>query len=455
MASFDLTIGIMICYFLTMIGIGAISARHASGLDEFHLAGRRVKYVMLTSTLCATIVGASATIGMAGLGFKEGLTGAWWMLSGTVGLLVLSILFAGKIRSEGCYTLPELIGTFYGEKVRTAASLLIIISWIGVICVQIIASGKVLSALFGGSEQAFMAASALIFILYTVQGGQHSVVRTDLVQFVIILAGIALLLSRTLDATGLAFLKAQSFPVSPGRDAVGVLSMILVVGSTYLVGPDIYSRIFLAKDPGTARNSIVMSAIILIPLAFAVTVLGISAKILFPGIQAEQALPVLMKSMLSPLERGIVGSALLAAFMSSAATPLMTATTTMALDLYRKARPSSGVPELMRTSRMGAVAIGLAALALALTGSGIIAMLFSVYTVFTSGMLVPVVAGFYKEKLGLTSLGALTALVGGGLTGILLGKSYPLLGLAVSAVLLISVSLIDRRHAKAEPATSG
>ncbi len=57
----------------------------------------------------------------------------------------------------------------------------------------------------------------------------------------------------------------------------------------------------------------------------------------------------------------------------------------------------------MRTSRLGAVTIGMAALALALTGSGIIAMLFSVYTVFTSGMLVPVIGGFYKEKLGLTS----------------------------------------------------
>ena len=310
--------------------------------------------------------------------------------------------------------------------------------------------------MFGGSELVFMAASALVFILYTVQGGQHSIVRTDLVQFLIILAGIVLLLSRTLDATGFAFLKAQSFPVSPERDAVGVLSMILVVGSTYLVGPDIYSRIFLAKDSDTARGSVMMAALILVPLAFAITILGISAKILFPGIQAEQALPVLMMGMLSPLERGIVGSALLAAFMSSAATPLDQLHALVDFEVgFRKARPSSGVPELMRTSRLGAVTIGLAALALALTGSGIIAMLFSVYTIFTSGMLVPVIGGFYKEKLGLTSLGALTALVGGGLTGILWGKSYPLLGLAVSAVLLIVVSLIDRRHAKAGPATAG
>ena len=133
----------------------------------------------------------------------------------------------------------------------------------------------------------------------------------------------------------------------------------------------------------------------------------------------------------------------------------MTATITMALDLYRRARPSSGVPELLRTSRMGTVTIGLAALALTLTGSGIIAMLFSVYTIFTSGMLVPVIGGFYKEKLGLITFGSADCLVGGGLTGILWGKSYPLLGLAVSAVLLIFVSLLDRRHAKAGPANSG
>jgi SSS family solute:Na+ symporter len=436
----------MILYFLAMIAIGAISARSASGLDEFHLAGRRVKYLMLTSTLCATIIGASATVGMAGLGFKEGLTGAWWMLSGSIGLMVLAIFFARKIRAKRCYTLPELIGTFYGERVRTAASVLITISWIGVISVQIMASGKVLYALFGGSEQIFMIASALVIILYTAQGGQHSVVRTDLVQFIIIVAGIVILLSRVLDSIGTGFLLEQSFPVSAERNAFGVLTMILVVGSTYLVGPDIYSRIFLAHDPETAKSSVMLASIILVPLAFAITALGISAKILFPGIQAEQALPVLMINLLSPLERGIVGSALLAAFMSSAATPLMTATTTMALDLYRKARPSSGVPELMRTSRAGTVIIGLAALALASISPGIIALLFSVYTIFTSGMLVPVIAGFYKERLGLTSGGAMAALVGGGIVALLFGKSYPLMGLAASALLLILTSRLERRR---------
>lgn len=445
MGHLDLTAIIVICYFLMMMMIGLISAKYASGLLEYHLAGRRVTYIMLTTTLCATIIGASSTVGMAGLGFKEGLTGAWWLLSGTIGLLVLSFFFSQKIRAKGFYTLPQLIGSFYGDRVRILASLLIIVSWVGVICVQIIASGNILSTLFGGNGKIFVAGSAIVFILYTVLGGQHSVVKTDMVQFVIIILGIGLLLSRTLDATGLEFLRMQSFPVSEGRDTLSVLSMIIVIGSTYLVGPDIYSRVFLAKDPRTAQVSIALSAIILIPVAFIITTLGVCAGILFPGIQNEQALPVLMMNMLTPIERGIVGSALLAAFMSSAATPLMTATTTMALDLYRKIRPSSKVPELMRTSRIGIVIIGMAALSLALVGSGIIPILFSVYTIFTSGMLVPVIAGFYKDKLRITPIGALAALCGGGLTGLVLGKSYPLLGIVVSAFLLISISRLDRR----------
>jgi hypothetical protein len=89
-------------------------------------------------------------------------------------------VFAGRIRATGCYTLPQLLGSFYGDRARTAASILIAVSWIGVIAVQIIASGKVLSAVFGGNGTLFMVICTVVFVLYTAHGGQSSVVRTDL-----------------------------------------------------------------------------------------------------------------------------------------------------------------------------------------------------------------------------------------------------------------------------------
>jgi SSS family solute:Na+ symporter len=81
---------------------------------------------------------------------------------------------------------------------------------------------------------------------------------------------------------------------------------------------------------------------------------------------------------------------------------------------------------------------------------GIIKTLLIAYTVFTSGLLLPVIAGFFKDRLGLTPSGALAALVGGGVTAIFLGQKYPLLGMAISAVLLFGVSWLERRYKEQE-----
>ena len=348
---------VIVVYLLAMLAIGAWGLRR-KGLEDFHLAGRSIKLVLLTGTFCASIIGASATLGMAGLGFGKGLPGAWWMLSGTAGLLVLATFFAGKVRATGCYTLPELVGSFYGERARFVASALIVISWVGVIAVQIVACGKVLGAVFGGNETLFMAAGTAVFVLYTVHGGQGSVIRTDLVQLMIILAGMIVLFFRASEAAGPGLLFRQSFPTSAEMGGWDVLSMLLVVGSAYLVGPDMYSRLLSAHSPKDAKVSAAIAAVILIPLAFLITSLGIFARSLYPTASPDQAIPVLLTGLLSPATEGLVAAALLAAFMSSADTSLMTATSILTLDIYRKASPSSGEKKLMAMSRIFVLIIG-------------------------------------------------------------------------------------------------
>jgi SSS family solute:Na+ symporter len=227
-----------------------------------------------------------------------------------------------------------------------------------------------------------------------------------------------------------------------------VLSMLLVVGSAYLIGPDMYSRLLSAHSPREAKISAAIAAIILIPLAFLITSLGIFARSLYPAASPEQAIPLLLTGLLSPGFEGLVAAALLAAFMSSADTSLMTATSILTLDIYRKASPASSDERLMAMSRLFVLIIGLLALSLAVSMPGIIKTLLIAYTVFTSGLLLPVVAGFYRDRLGLTPSGALAALIGGGLTAIFLGQTYPMLGMAVSAVFLFGVSWLERQYAK-------
>ena len=61
-----------------------------------------------------------------------------------------------------------------------------------------------------------------------------------------------------------------SFPLSPQFDGAALATLLLLVGLTYVVGPDMYSRIFCARDDRTARTATLWTALLIIPLAFAV-----------------------------------------------------------------------------------------------------------------------------------------------------------------------------------------
>ncbi len=447
---------IIALYFSGMIAIGLVSRRKARGVDDFFVAGRKGSSLLITSSLLATIVGGSATVGMAGLGFTQGLTGAWWLLVGSVGLVVLGLFLADKVRRFGLYTLPELVEKQYDSRIALAASVLVVVSWMGIIAGQIVASGKILSVLGIGSPVMWMIVFSAIFVVYTLLGGQYAVLRTDTLQIGIIFAGIfgglALLLSRLGGLSGLQVCLSPeqfAFPLSSHFGVKELISFLLLVGLTYVVGPDMYSRLFCAKDIKTARVSVFWTALLIIPFAFGITLIGMGASALFPQISPEQAFPTVINEVLPPLLGGVVLAALLGAVMSSADTCLLTASTILTMDIVGRFKPSLNQREILSLSRWGIVVLGLCSLLLALTLKGVINALLFAYTVYTCGLILPVIAGFYKNRLKVTPLGALVAIIGGGSVA-LISKLFDinyldLGGLLISGLLLFIVSFIDNR----------
>jgi len=265
---------IIVLYFVLMLGIGFYVRRKARDADGFFVAGRKGSTFFITGSLVATIVGASATVGMAGLGYSRGLTGAWWMLAGSIGLIFLGILFAGKVRNMALYTLPELAEKQYDKRVGIVVSILIIISWIGIIAGQIVATGKIFGVIGIGNPTIWMILFTIIFIIYTLMGGQHADISTNVIQSIIIIAGIIAGLALMLPSVGgidgmMRTLPPDrfAFPLSPGFEIMDLVSYLLIIGLVYVVGPDMYSRIFCARDAKSARNAVLWTALILVPLS--------------------------------------------------------------------------------------------------------------------------------------------------------------------------------------------
>jgi len=439
-------------FFIGMILIGAMSSRRIRGAESFFVADRKGGSLLITGSLMATIMGGSSTIGMAGLGFEKGLVGAWWLLVGVVGLVILAFSWAKRVRRYAFYTLPELLEDQYDSGVKLVASVIISIAWLGIIAGQMVAAGKILDVLIPGYLDFMIALSAAVFILYTLLGGQYSILRTDTIQSAILLLGIFLCLPLSIGkAGGLESLRFNlggsyfSFPTNTYADWSYVATLLFMVGSTYVVGPDIYSRLFCARNEGIARNSTAITALIMIPLAFSITLIGMSAKVIFPGISPEGAFPTVIRDVLPAGINALVIAGLLSAVMSSADTCLLTASTIISADIINP-RVGEGMKDgqLLLISRAFIVLVGLVSLGIALKLKGVIKALLLGYTIYSSGVVLPVICGFYGKRLRLHPWGALVAIIGGGGVAVF-GKwmsysHFGLVGMGLSGMLLFTVS---------------
>ena len=445
-------IAIIFIYFLGLIFVGTRSLKIVKGINSFFVADRSASFLLIVGSLFATIIGGSSTIGMAGLGYKQGLVGAWWLLVGAIGLFFLGLFLAEKVRGYSLYTLPEILEIQYGTEAKFFASGLIVIAWTGIIAGQIVAAGKILETVLKAPPSLLMIITAFVFIIYTLLGGQHSVVRTDTIQSLIIIIAILVSIPLCLGKIGGIFLMREalgsdyfSFPVSQYFTWKSLATYLFLVGSTYLVGPDIYSRLFCAKDKKIAKRATITVSLTLIPFAFIITMIGMSARILFPQISPEVAFPTMINHLFPIGLNGLIIAALLSAMMSSADTCLLTTSTILSVDIIKPLlRPAIPERKLLLLSRFFIVLIGIFSLIIALTLKGVIPSLLLGYTIYTSGLVFPILLGFFRHRLKLNRGGAILAMVAGGgvaLIGKLMGLSdCGLYGFFLSGLILIAGS---------------
>jgi SSS family solute:Na+ symporter len=455
-----LTYFIIFAYFVALIFIGTRSFRFIKGINSFFVADRAASFPFVAGSLFATIIGGSSTIGMAGLGFKQGLVGAWWLLVGAIGLFLLGLFLAEKVRGYAVYTLPEILEEQYGPEAKLLASALIVVAWTGIIAGQIVAAGRILQTILDLPPSLLMVITGIVFIVYTFLGGQHSVVRTDTIQSLIIIVAILAIIPLCLgNVGGVSSIRDAlgsdhfSFPVNKYFSWKVLLEYLLLVGSTYLVGPDIYSRIFCARDEKIAERATLAVSVALIPFAFIITLVGMSARVLFPQISPEASFPTMINHLLPIGLNGLVFAALLSALMSSADTCLLTTSTILSADIVNHlAGGDLTESRMLLLSRSFIVLMGLLSLLVALRLDGVISSLLLGYTIYTSGLVLPILLGFNRDRLRLNKAGAISAMVAGGVMALvgklwglsLFGFSFGLWGFFLSGLILIAGSRLFR-----------
>lgn len=395
-------------YFLFILSIGIYSAFKIKSPSDYYVAGKRAGLLTVSGSLLATILGGSAILGTIELSRDIGWAALWFLFSAAFGLFVL-IPVSRRVSRFGNFTLPELLGKFYNKKAEQISSLVIPVAWLGIIAAQIIAAAKILNSLGFISYPNAALLSGSVFIVYTLLGGQLSILKTDTLQALLIFAGLAALVLFSLNDPMVTKVEKLSFKGLFNASFTGfdLLILVLSYSVTFIVGPDIYSRIFCAKNEQTASRSILLVAIILLPASFALTYLGI-----FSVQAGEEGIVTYAGVLLPDWAFGLFIAALLSAVMSSADTTLLTS----ALIFNELIAGDLNNRRSMINTRWTIIVIGIISVFIALFVTSIIQSLLFALTVFSGAFFVPMLAGLLKLKVKKENI--VYAVIAGGITAL-------------------------------------
>ncbi|MEM8898997.1 MAG: sodium:solute symporter family protein [Bacteroidota bacterium] len=384
-------------YVLGLLGIGIWSARRIKTEGDYLVSGRRGSLLAISGSLLATILGSSAVLGTVNLVAIQGWAAIWLLLSGALGLFFL-IPFSKKVQGFQVYTFPEMMEELFGPKVAQLATILIPLAWTGIVAAQFIGAAKVMAAFLPVSYSFALYSSAAIIILYTLLGGQKSVLTTDGLQSLFILLGLGSLVYYVSQFQG--EIQAKAVGDFPFNEAFSPLDLLVLMGTyatTYLVGPDVYSRLFCAKDGQTARRAVMLTAFLMIPVTISLGYVGVEAIHILPDSSGKtQANIILLMQQVMPLwASGFLLAVLWSTVMSSADTTLLSASAILSL------LPSPEKWSLNRLQRckIWVVITGIVSTIIASVYPSIIGTLLLAMTIFSGGFIIPTIAGLMGAKL--------------------------------------------------------
>ena len=402
----SVSLAILILYIVALFAISWFAKKRSEGTTEnYALAGRKLNAPLIGVSIIGLAVGGASTIGVSEHAFKVGLSAGWYTAAWGIGAIIMGMFLAEKYRKANITTVSELIERHHDSKAVVLGVICQIIIQLVIISLQYIAGGSIISAIMPeiGFKTGVMI-SAVTFIGITFIGGMWSASLSNILNIILIYAGIAI-------ATVIQFTKVgglsglgMNLPANiPWFDPVagvgikGIMSWTVVLVTVNLSLQSIIQISLGAKDAATARKGFVWGGILMIPVGFMSALLGICAKAAYPTANAALALPQAIVE-LQPLLAGLTLAALWAADVSTACNLLLSAGTLFSKDIYKRyINPACDESKQLSVMRWSVVISGVLTVGMAMMVSGILNTIMMGLSLTAAFSIIVIVALFFPQ----------------------------------------------------------
>lgn len=403
---------LILLYFFFLIWISWKIGWQAESEEDFLLSGRKVTIPAFVATLVSTWYGG--ILGVGEFSYQFGIS--QWLIFGIPFYLFsafFAVLLAGKIRLNKALTIPEALANRYTPLAGRISALPIFI--LVSPAPYILMLGVLFQFMIGGDVPYLFYASlvALFSVLYITIGGFGAVIRTDILQIILMFGGFLMLLMFAIAEFG-GFEVLFSELTDQHKDFTGGFSWqyILVwffIALWTFVDPSFHQRAAAADSPKTARNGIFISIGFWSFFDFLTCFTGLYAFVILGGGLENPILsyPVLADQLLPIGLKGLFFVTLLATIMSTLDSYLFLSGQTLGRDYLKQYLP--GV-EPNKLTRAGILASAIIGILLTIIYPSVIDLWYVIGSVCIPGLLIPVL-GIYLRAFQLRISFAVVAIV--------------------------------------------
>lgn len=382
---FDLIL--ILIYLVVIMGIGIWGRlRSDVGVDEYFLGSRSLKWPYIAVSTIATNIQANHFVAVAGSAYVFGLAQANLEINAIFGILMAAFVFVPIYLQMKVVTITQFFEKKLGPGVALTYSLFMILLYSFMyLGTALFWASYVLEGIFGSflylfsDDRAVRIGILIIFTglfsaIYTYMGGLRAVVRTDVIQFFILLAGGVITLIIAINHLGgweelwgkTGHLMHLHLPSDHDTlPWIGILGMLLLNLNYWGANQVILQRALAARSLRDAQIGLLVGG----GLKYLMAVIIIIPGIALAGIMREQPLEdpdlayiTLVRDFLPDGLRGIILTGLFASLMSTLDSIYNSVSTLWSIDIYKKyINPSateSQVVSMGKKSILGAFVTG-------------------------------------------------------------------------------------------------
>lgn len=359
----------IVAYGVLMLVIGAWATRRTRNAADFFLSGRRLGPWVAALAQGATQSSAWTLAGVSGAAFLWGRSAAWIWASVVSGYIVNWVWIAPRLRrlsaADGSLSLVQLLFGGTGQRLhRRVAAVIILLSFLFYVAAQFEAAGQAFAVTLGLPVAACIVIGAAITVAYTLAGGFWAASVTDFVQGLLMLViAVVLPVAGVAAVGGFDVVLAAADAPSPSAPAavggIAFIAGIFGIGLGAFGQPHVANHFMAARDEAAIRQGGIIAIAWIALILAGMLVAGWAGRALAaPPDNGEMVLYVAAQAWLPPVFAGIVAVAVMSAIMSTVDSQLITATSSITVDV-------DGRSSLPRT-RVALLGFSLAAVALAI-----------------------------------------------------------------------------------------